>query len=390
MDHDQKIGCDICDDKPISLILLWYHYCVHYMSDLKSISIDQRKGNKCLVCVKTFRAEDQLLYHIGVKHQMINEIRWNNNKTLLETPLQEEKNIHVEDMGLTKCELCGKSQKTKYDLLQCYSYHFQDDLKQMVEEEEQLKSLTNNAISCVICYQDFLSESVLYIHLGTVHQLVNDVLISEGIEPILPKDEELDLYLDNIENSTVNDEIFDTESEDDSDSKPSDAFTINNKLIYDTVGTVAELEVDMISNIKEDRIKHIKNDNDDKEETFDEHHEVTDTMNDKCLTKNTNNQNNANQCTVCEKVFKTKRPYKKHMEHCNRNLSLKCAHCDKTYKSRKPFEKHMLTHGTVEEESGELSENIIEARDIEKRDSVEMMLLEDSSCSVFEKSLSTF
>ena len=50
----------------------------------------------------------------------------------------------------------------------------------------------------------------------------------------------------------------------------------------------------------------------------------------------------------------------------------------------------MLTHRTVEEESGELSENIIEARDIEKRDSVEMMLLEDSSCSVFEKSLSTF
>merc|ERR1719233_362019 len=125
MSPDQKTNCDICDEKPLSLNLLWYHYCVHYMSDLKSISIDQRKGNKCLVCDKTFRAEDQLLFHIGVKHQMINEIRWNNNKTLLNTHVQELNNVHEHDIITCKCELCGKSHMTKYDLLQCYSYHFQ-------------------------------------------------------------------------------------------------------------------------------------------------------------------------------------------------------------------------------------------------------------------------
>ena len=49
--------------------------------------------------------------------------------------------------------------------------------------------------NCVL----FTTEQKMHIHLGTVHQLVNDILISEGIMPIIPEPAELDLYLDDVE-----------------------------------------------------------------------------------------------------------------------------------------------------------------------------------------------
>ena len=192
-----NLDCDICDEKVSSINLLWYHYCVHYMSELKSISIDLRKGNQCLVCEKHFVTEDKLIYHIGVIHQMLNEIRWNESKCLLSAQ-KEDLGVVKHDTSKNTCEFCGKSHKLTFDLLECYSYHFADDLKDMMQDEV-LQSLSKHTKSCPICQDEFTTEQKMHIHLGTVHQLVNDILVSEGIMPIIPEPEELDIYLDGVD-----------------------------------------------------------------------------------------------------------------------------------------------------------------------------------------------
>ena len=67
---------------------------------------------------------------------MINEIRWNSNKILLDLPDEDvDENNENQNVSFYTCELCAKNHEIKYGLLQCYSYHFEEDLKQMVKEE---------------------------------------------------------------------------------------------------------------------------------------------------------------------------------------------------------------------------------------------------------------
>ena len=128
---------------------------------------------------------------------MLNEIRWNESKCLLSAP-KEDLGVVKHDTSKNTCEFCGKSHKLTFDLLECYSYHFADDLKDMMQDEA-LKSLSKHAKSCPICQDEFTTEQKMHIHLGTVHQLVNDILVSEGIMPILSEPGGLDIYLDGVD-----------------------------------------------------------------------------------------------------------------------------------------------------------------------------------------------
>ena len=104
-----------------------------------------------------------------------------------------------------RCEYCGKDYENNINLLFCYSRHFETELVTMctklLQKTRQDKQQGGAPWCCPWCgpKETFPSVQELALHLGSVHLLVNDVLIREGIYPKIPSAEEFEEYFDEIE-----------------------------------------------------------------------------------------------------------------------------------------------------------------------------------------------
>ena len=102
-----------------------------------------------------------------------------------------------------RCEYCGKDYENNINLLFCYSRHFETELvtmcTELLQKTEQDKQ--RQASCCPFCgpKEAFPSIQELALHLGSLHLLVNDILIREGIFPRIPDAEEFSEYFDEIE-----------------------------------------------------------------------------------------------------------------------------------------------------------------------------------------------
>ena len=107
--------------------------------------------------------------------------------------------VENEDDLKMECEYCGQSYENNLNLLFCYSRHFESDLVTMCGDLLE-KSENNQSVECPFCsLQSFDNNQQLALHIGSIHLLVNDILIKEGIYPRIPRQEEFEEYFDEIE-----------------------------------------------------------------------------------------------------------------------------------------------------------------------------------------------
>lgn len=113
-------------------------------------------------------------------------------------PVDEDKK-HTEDETeyVVSCEYCKKEFDNKLGVLECYTRHFKHDLKNVCKS---LLDPEQHHQQCPFCSEKFEHFDSLTCHLGTVHLLVNDFLIQEGVRPLLPSNEDYETYLDSLEN----------------------------------------------------------------------------------------------------------------------------------------------------------------------------------------------
>ena len=221
--------CDIC---PPSVYFstsqeMKEHYFSHYSEDLQSFLVEFANLDQCKICFKVFKEEKDILFHIGIDHEIINDIRWNKNQSVvnfkdeLDEAIEMNENItdkSDKNLDNVHCDYCQAVFDNCVDLLICYSRHFEEDLVTLCDrllgqnrnvstQTAQLLSSMKNIQSsrqyqcpiCTNCGGTFSNFNALSVHIGGVHMLVNDILQREGIKPILPQPEDFQLYFDNLD-----------------------------------------------------------------------------------------------------------------------------------------------------------------------------------------------
>ena len=120
--------------------------------------------------------------------------RTSNSPTLAFRPVEDKTEDEAED--LLSCEYCEKQFDNKLAVLECYTRHFKHELKNVCKS---LLDSEQHHQQCPFCSEKFEHFDSLTCHLGTVHLLVNDFLIQEGVRPLLPSNEDYETYLDSLE-----------------------------------------------------------------------------------------------------------------------------------------------------------------------------------------------
>jgi len=196
--------CEECHKQLPSVSLLGYHYCKHFLESLKSPKFFHTwDDKKCLKCDQTFYDRTTLLSHLGVKHELINEIlkakgvtevafwKIKSRKMAIKkeacsfTTTSEERNVEDSPSTVTesvpdnqnKCEVCGESFTSHNKLAQHACNHFLSELRCF--------SGLYEGNTCKLCDIAYSTEFALMIHLGWKHQKINDVLKSKGYKPLV-------------------------------------------------------------------------------------------------------------------------------------------------------------------------------------------------------------
>ena len=167
------------------------HYLEHYKSEIMATLQEfSNSAQHCSVCDIHFQAENDLLFHVGQQHLRLNK---NLEKMNFESEAETEENTR--QTGEENCQYCGKHFDNVLSLLGCYTRHFQTELKNVC------KSLLDSEQDqqCPFCSEKFEHFDSLTCHLGTVHLLVNDFLIQEGVRPLVPSNEDYETYFDSRE-----------------------------------------------------------------------------------------------------------------------------------------------------------------------------------------------
>ena len=110
---------------------------------------------------------------------------------------EDKKQTEDETEDFLSCEYCLKQFDNKLGVLECYTRHFKHELKNVCKS---LLDSEQDQQQCPFCSEKFEHFDSLTCHLGTVHLLVNDFLIQEGVRPLLPSNEDYETYLDSLEN----------------------------------------------------------------------------------------------------------------------------------------------------------------------------------------------
>ena len=226
--------CDICPPDAVYFSTaqeMKEHYFCHYSEDLQSFLVEFANLDQCKICFKVFKEEKEVSFHIGIDHEIINDIRWNKNQSILDFRYKSKESNELNENTVAldpvnddknpddvECEYCGGVFDNSIDLLMCYSKHFERDLMTMCDQllgqnktfspatAQLLSSMKNIESSrqyqcpiCTGCDEIFSTFNSLSVHIGGVHLLVNDILQKEGIKPILPQPKEFQLYFDSLD-----------------------------------------------------------------------------------------------------------------------------------------------------------------------------------------------
>ena len=88
--------CQKCKKLFPTILMLKNHYCGHFLSILKKKFQSSYSGLNCLECNKSFTSVNNLLVHIGIVHDKINQVL--KMKKIPELPPTEHINTHHEDI----------------------------------------------------------------------------------------------------------------------------------------------------------------------------------------------------------------------------------------------------------------------------------------------------
>ena len=188
--------CDLCGfETAESSSAMKNHYFDHYKDSVKDYVKEFSNGdNTCAVCGKAFESEHNLTFHIGIDHDIINDIRYNNGEALVKFEeeaknvtrrcsevIDENKPFHsnkgnnagykdtLEEEDF-QCVYCGKVFDNTVDLLLCYSDHFEPDLvrlcRKLLDSREEMSR--SGQYSCPLCslVETFPDIESLSCHIG--------------------------------------------------------------------------------------------------------------------------------------------------------------------------------------------------------------------------------
>ena len=153
--------------------------CVKNKSELKD-TVEQSSS-----LARQWEEENDLLLHEGFL---------GDPNTDTSNKVEDKKQTEDESEDCLSCEYCEKQFDNKLAVLECYTRHFKHELqnvcKSFLDSEQQ---------QCPFCSEKFEHFDSLTCHLGTVHLLVNDFLIQEGVRPLVPSNEDYETYFDSRE-----------------------------------------------------------------------------------------------------------------------------------------------------------------------------------------------
>ena len=69
-------NCVICSKSFNSQLPLGFHYCKHFYAELQSFDLTKSVGEQanCLICEETFQNQKAALCHVGVRHNLVNQV----------------------------------------------------------------------------------------------------------------------------------------------------------------------------------------------------------------------------------------------------------------------------------------------------------------------------
>ena len=162
------------------------------MATLQDFSTSPRH---CFVCDIQFPEEEDLLFHVGHHHGTVDRSKLYKNQETLNSGSEGEKEEKPRQGEDENCQYCGKHFDNMLSLLGCYTQHFKTELKNVCQSLLDFQQDQQ----CPFCSENFEHFDSLTCHLGTVHLLVNDFLIQEGVRPLVPSNEDYDIYFDSRE-----------------------------------------------------------------------------------------------------------------------------------------------------------------------------------------------
>ena len=200
-------NCVICSKSFNSQLPFGFHYCKHFYAELQSFDLTKSVGEQanCLICEETFQNQKAALCHVGVRHNLVNQVLRSkemkeinfegSNKKLesketnsLDLPGNSTENTIVDepddhenlrDNEERTCGVCSEDFSTSSlsSLVLHYCDHFSDHLPSHFS-----KFYSNN--SCNICNKVFDLETSLMSHIGVRHTKINIVLRAFNIPTI--------------------------------------------------------------------------------------------------------------------------------------------------------------------------------------------------------------
>jgi len=224
---ETSLNCQVCYVEHNKLSLLLIHYIhAHFMKEARSEFRSFASNKTCNICSKDCKSSQQLYVHIGVKHKKINSLLVKhgykehtkpvkNGRPTKETHTNEvttdllatslviadvsktdfEVKDDINDSSVTKgkksvnsCQLCEKEVEGLSFLWNHYTNsHFHKDIKQSYGHLMDFEEMR-----CKLCDKQMKQKQGLLMHVGTVHQKVNEVLVKYGLNPLEVKNSKLD------------------------------------------------------------------------------------------------------------------------------------------------------------------------------------------------------
>ena len=225
--EETDLNCQVCYVAHNKLSLLLMHYIhAHFMKEARSEFRSFATYKTCNICNKDCKSLQQLYVHIGVKHMKINSLLVKHGykehikptkngkptkdlqsdlgtidvlaKSLVIADVSKadlEVKDEIKDVSFSKvkksinsCQLCDKEVEGLSSLWNHYTNsHFHKDIKQSyghLMDFEEMK--------CKLCDKQMKQKHGLLMHVGTVHQKVNEVLVVRGLNPLEVKHSKLE------------------------------------------------------------------------------------------------------------------------------------------------------------------------------------------------------
>ena len=190
MGSSNELECGRCQQKFKFRSSLYQHYSrTHYEMEMR-IFVDE-ESNTCRFCGILIRDSKYMIAHIGSVHDKVEEFlpdQWKIEKKKMTEPeegdgdenkIHEEESIEIWNKSQSQkkslhCKICPSNTKDygkRSTLFAHYSVqHYQDELVKFIDTKSK---------SCLICGKKMSKLKDLLIHVGCVHEKLEDFLLEE-------------------------------------------------------------------------------------------------------------------------------------------------------------------------------------------------------------------